>query len=63
MKIADISERYNELEDTVEDSPNDYFDWKGLKSSGYTHILLDGSIYTFSKYGPSQKIAKIDKVN
>lgn len=62
MKIADLTERYNELSN-VEDSPNDYIDWKGLKhDQKFTHVLIDGDLFEISKWGPANKIGIIEKV-
>ncbi|AWD90411.1 hypothetical protein KNT87_gp158 [Erwinia phage Cronus] len=64
MKIADITEEYNRLLNEVEDSPNDYFAWKTLiHDRKFTHVIIDNELFEISKWGPSNKIGTIEKVD
>jgi len=63
MKILDCTEFANEWDAKrhYTDGPwSDELNWKGYINQGnYTHVIVDGNLYTISKYGPKEAVAEI----
>lgn len=55
MNIHDITESWKSAAALASfdpgDHPNDYINWKVLRSAGATHVRIDGVVYNFSKHG------------
>lgn len=60
--ILDISEKweaavlYAEEDPMWSNSPNDAIDWKSIRSKGYTHVQIRGTVYEYSKHGLGDSI-------
>lgn len=52
-QVKDITEEwnhYNKIKD-INESVNDYFDWKYIRAEGYDRVKIEDKIYEFNKWG------------
>lgn len=57
MKVKDLTSEWLDAIDAAgedfqnPESPADHVDWKGIRADGYTHVSINGIVYTYCKYG------------